>query len=347
VSISEFTAGLRHGELASSNFTIVANSVARDRNLSYAAKGLFLNLVSHAANFRITEEFLASQSTDGLKTVRRLLGELRAAGYVYRGERSRYPKGTRNAVGKDISGALGPYTWYVTDKPEEIAIILARYATETAGRDNVPSGDVAATSLSDTDPDDGGLPPVWAGSSDQREQGVSAGEDNRPEPTGGSGRSIEDQFKKNMKKNSGGAVARPRTPATRKLLPDSAGGCGELELGGDPSDARMEQEPRVREEANQAEEVPAKTIVGGQNPWAVWDAADLLDELARVCIQLDGATGKDAFDVARRMAALRAECRRRELSPAVIGAAELGLRELDGGSQPPTAALVGGAGDAR
>jgi hypothetical protein len=112
--------------MAADHFTIVANSVARDRALSYAAKGLFLNMAGHREGFTITEEFLARQSTDGVKTVRPLLGELRATRYIYRSaERTRYPAGTYKAAGKDISGALGPYTWFVTDKPEEMAIILA------------------------------------------------------------------------------------------------------------------------------------------------------------------------------------------------------------------------------
>ena len=52
--MSDFLGGLRRGELAADHFTIVANRVARDRNLSYAAKGLFLNMASHREGFTIT-----------------------------------------------------------------------------------------------------------------------------------------------------------------------------------------------------------------------------------------------------------------------------------------------------
>jgi hypothetical protein len=189
---SEFMAGLHRGEMAADHFTVVANSVARDRMLSYAAKGLFLNMASHRAGFTITEEFLARQSTDGVKTVRRLLVELREAGYVYRSpERTRFPAGTRNTAGKDISGALGPYTWFVTDKPDEIAVILAQYRDETAGQHYLPVGPVVDGVRPVDNP---ALPPVSAGCADQGEQGVSAGEDLRPVTTGGLGRSLEDHL---------------------------------------------------------------------------------------------------------------------------------------------------------
>lgn len=174
--MKDFLGGLRRGEMAADHFTIVANSVARDRALSYAAKGLFLNMASHREGFTITEEFLASQSTDGVKTVRRLLGELRAAGYIYRSaERSRYPAGTRNSAGKDISGALGAYTWFVTDKPDEIAVIVAQYASETAGGDNRSAGQVVPGTAPAADAAEGALPAVSAGGADQDEHGVCAG----------------------------------------------------------------------------------------------------------------------------------------------------------------------------
>ncbi len=125
-----FLGGLRRGEMAADHFTIVSNLVARDSKLTNGAKGLFLNMASHSRDFTITEEFLASQSKDGVKAIRSQIKELRAAGYVYRGSRRRYPQGSVNAKGQDISGSLGPYEWYVTDKPEEIAAILTQYTTE-------------------------------------------------------------------------------------------------------------------------------------------------------------------------------------------------------------------------
>ncbi|AIG81359.1 Hypothetical protein AJAP_42975 (plasmid) [Amycolatopsis japonica] len=193
------------------------------------------NLLSHQKGHRITEEFLASQCADGVKKVRSVLIELRDRGYVYRSkERDRYPKGTKNAAGKDISGALGPYTWWVTDKPEVIATILAKYAEEqrtanveaelsapvdeagvaldptageTPGRDNMPNGEVVPTSENSEGDQGDALPPQAAGSDDQAKQGKTAARDNRPITTGGSGSSLEDQPQKTRgKKNTGGTL---------------------------------------------------------------------------------------------------------------------------------------------
>jgi len=209
---TDFMAGLHRGEMAADHFTVVANSVARDRALSFAAKGLFLNLASHRAGFTITEEFLSRQATDGVKTMRRLLVELREAGYVYRSpERTRYPAGTRNDAGKDISGALGPYQWFVTDKPAAVARILARYRKETAGQHYRPSGEVVDGVQPVDNPD---LAAHRAGSADLGERGVSAGGDNRPVTTGGLGRSLEDHFK-NRIRTDGSALRRRNTTASR------------------------------------------------------------------------------------------------------------------------------------
>lgn len=192
-------------------------------------------MASHREGFTITEEFLTRQSTDGVKTVRRLLGELRAAGYIYRStQRARYPAGSRNTAGKDISGALGPYTWFVTDKPEEIAVILAQYRAEAAGQDHRPDRQPVVTSRSSAREPRAVQPAAAADSPDLEEQDVPAAADLRPLTTGGSGSSIEDEAQKTTSNTNGGAVARPRTPASRHPLPDSSGGSvSELELTGD------------------------------------------------------------------------------------------------------------------
>lgn len=232
--------------MASDHFTIVANLVARDGLLSNAAKGLFLNICSHRQGWVITEEGLASQCTDGVKKIRTQLLELRERGYVYRSqERSRYPAGSTNAAGKDISGALGPYTWFATDKPDEIAVILARYAKEqraanladkTAGQDLLPLGEVVLTSASDEVREQGSLPPKTAGSPDQAKHTSSPGRGNVPkwpvvptredtlfsevDTTGQNGSSIEDQLKKtNTENETGGTLPPdPRRPEAASRL---------------------------------------------------------------------------------------------------------------------------------
>lgn len=217
----DFIGGLQRGEMAADNFFIMTNAAARDPQLHLADRGLLADMMSHKNGFVITEESLAARCMDGVKTVRTCLERLRAAGYVYRGTRTRYPKGTRNSKGKDISGALGPYRWYVTDKPEEIAVILARYAKEqravnltgehvSAGHDYMPEEEVVPT-CDDAQPVDNSaspaqqanLPAERAGSPDLWKQGETAGQDNRPFTTVLEGRTKEDQPEEDQEENRG------------------------------------------------------------------------------------------------------------------------------------------------
>jgi hypothetical protein len=238
----DFIAGLRRGEMAADHFTIVANAVARDRTLSNAAKGLFLNMSSHREGFTITEEFLASQCTDGVKKIRSQMAELRTHGYIYRGQRSRYPAGTRSKDGKNIGGALGPYEWFVTDKPDEVAAILTRYAaeqralntageptadsnTETAGRDYLPKREVVPTSGNLENSQKGepsNLPPKTGGSPDQRKHDESPGRNNLPKPTGGFGSSIEEQPQKTNSEEQPGGETPPPGPRRTETAGDVA-----------------------------------------------------------------------------------------------------------------------------
>lgn len=135
VEAGQFLAGLYRAPMAADHFTIVSNLVARDRKLSYKAKGLFLNMASHKQGYRITERMLTQQGKDGVSAIRAGLEELRAAGYVYRGERLRHPPGTRDAQGRSIAGALAGHVWWVTDKPEEVAAIIKQRAAENGPRD--------------------------------------------------------------------------------------------------------------------------------------------------------------------------------------------------------------------
>lgn len=141
----DFIAGIQRGEMAADNFTIVSNLVARDPNLSYKAKGLFLNLASHKRGFEITEDLLLRQGRDSKDSIRSGLRELCAAGYVYRGERRKRPAGTKDTKGRSIGGTLGPYPYFVTDRPDEVAKILEQNEKETAGHVQGGFSDVDAT----------------------------------------------------------------------------------------------------------------------------------------------------------------------------------------------------------
>lgn len=197
-----FLGGLRRGEMAADHFTILSNHVLRDQTISFRAKGVFGNMASHRQDFTITEEFLASMGTEGVKAIRAALHELRQAGYVYRGARMRYPHGSVNAKGKDISGALGAFEWYVTDKPEEVAAILERYAAEqrdqldiTPSHDNMPQGKLVLTSknndLSTTNPEPS-LGAETADSIDQEKSHNTPGKNKLPKPPVGCRSTRED-----------------------------------------------------------------------------------------------------------------------------------------------------------
>ncbi len=63
-------------------YTTVSNEVLRDKNLSNAAKGLFLFLWSCSDEFHITLRGLQTVCKDGREAISRQLKELEAAGYL-------------------------------------------------------------------------------------------------------------------------------------------------------------------------------------------------------------------------------------------------------------------------
>lgn len=194
---SPFIGGLRKGATASSHFTIVANLIARDPRLWIADKGLMLCLLSHQEGLRITETFLASQCMDGVKAIRASLDRLRTLGYVYRSlVPLRHPKGTRSKEGKLIGGGIAGYEWWVTDKPDEIAIILDQYAKEQHVETTLEAPNLDEIEHAADPVDNSNLGAVGAAWVDQHKQGVIPGQPKRPLPTVGLGRAIEDQPKK-------------------------------------------------------------------------------------------------------------------------------------------------------
>lgn len=220
--------GIKRGETAADHFTIVSNLAARDPDLYLADRGLLVDILSHKSGFVITEESLAARCRDGIKTVRACLKRLMERGYLYRGERTRYPRGYRNKDGKDIGGALGPYVYYATDKLDDIAAILherARVERErlaavlaaeqgpvvdpadvdpkSAGQDNRPVGTVVDSEVAGQPAENPRPAAVEAGSPDLQESKIIAGGDNRPSTTGVKGRTKEDQRKKTNQEDQG------------------------------------------------------------------------------------------------------------------------------------------------
>ena len=75
------------------NYTIVDNGFIRDDTLSLKAKGLMLTFLSLPDNWKFTEKWLISQSTDGVSSVNSCINELKEHGYLTR-ERERNDDGT-------------------------------------------------------------------------------------------------------------------------------------------------------------------------------------------------------------------------------------------------------------
>ncbi len=76
----------------SSNFTIIPNSIFKDKNLSNKAKGLLCLMLSLPPTWDFSESGLSMLSHDNLSSIRSTIKELEKAGYLYR-ERVRNKKG--------------------------------------------------------------------------------------------------------------------------------------------------------------------------------------------------------------------------------------------------------------
>jgi len=76
---------IRRGPAPKRDFTIINNSILRDRNLSYRARGMLMLMLSYPEDWRFTREWLAEQSEhDGVSAVRTILRELEQRGYLVR-----------------------------------------------------------------------------------------------------------------------------------------------------------------------------------------------------------------------------------------------------------------------
>lgn len=64
------------------NFTTLSNSVIRDKNLSYRARGVLIEILSRPDNWRVTSVELARGSKEGRDAIRSALNEIQEAGYM-------------------------------------------------------------------------------------------------------------------------------------------------------------------------------------------------------------------------------------------------------------------------
>ena len=91
----------------SREFTVIANSVFKDRTLSAKAKGLLVEMLSLPENWDYTLKGLTCLFTDGLDSIRQGIRELEEHGYIVR-ERKR-----------DSKGRLGGMEYVIYETPRE------------------------------------------------------------------------------------------------------------------------------------------------------------------------------------------------------------------------------------
>jgi hypothetical protein len=117
-----------------SRFTITPNEIAQSKDLSHAAKGLLLQMLSYPNDWAFNLRHLASQSASGLHATRTAFEELQTAGYVSR------------TLQRDDRGHLLGYEYTVTDTPT-----VVRFSDDGLSDNGEPHA--TKTELTNTDKD--------------------------------------------------------------------------------------------------------------------------------------------------------------------------------------------------
>jgi hypothetical protein len=102
-------------------FTQLPNAWVRDKRLSYKARGLLAELMSHSPGFEVSRERLSRNGQDGDRAIRTAIQELEDAGYLERSQ-------TRHEDGR-----MGPALW-ITKDPHDVPSVHYPPA------DNPPAG---------------------------------------------------------------------------------------------------------------------------------------------------------------------------------------------------------------
>ena len=90
------------------DFTVIANSVFKDRRLSPKAKGILVEMLSLPENWDYTLKGLTTLFSDGIDSIRQGIKELEENGYIVR-ERKR-----------DARGRLGGMEYVIYETPEKV-----------------------------------------------------------------------------------------------------------------------------------------------------------------------------------------------------------------------------------
>jgi len=81
-------------------FTQIPNAWIRDARLSYKARGLLAELLSHAPGFEVSRERLSKNGQDGDRAIRSAIAELESLGYLVRSQ-NRTEQGAKNTKVKN------------------------------------------------------------------------------------------------------------------------------------------------------------------------------------------------------------------------------------------------------
>ena len=116
------------------DFTVIANSVFKDRRLSAKAKGILVEMLSLPENWDYTLKGLTTLFSDGIDSIRQGIKELEENGYIVR-ERKR-----------DARGRLGGMEYVIYETPEKAVENIVENSTpeSTAPVDDTPVKDFPA-----------------------------------------------------------------------------------------------------------------------------------------------------------------------------------------------------------
>ena len=116
------------------DFTVIANSVFKDRRLSAKAKGILVEMLSLPENWDYTLKGLTTLFSDGIDSIRQGIKELEENGYIVR-ERKR-----------DARGRLGGMEYVIYETPKKAVENIVENTTpeSTAPVDDTPVKDFPA-----------------------------------------------------------------------------------------------------------------------------------------------------------------------------------------------------------
>lgn len=121
-----------------SHFTQIPNAWLRDTRLSYKARGLLAELMTHAPGFQVSRERLARNGQDGDRAVRSAIAELEAAGYLKRSQ------------SRSDGQRFGAAVW-VTCDPSEPSVRFAPAVIAPADDEGAKKTEVKKTEVREVD----------------------------------------------------------------------------------------------------------------------------------------------------------------------------------------------------